>query len=394
MVDDASALSALGLEALRKGDEKQAMRLLEEAVKAAPDNALMHYYLGRVYDAVGDAQSAVRAHGRAVALDPSLFVVRLHLAAALERAGVKDRAPIQYTRAIHDAQASGRWLNAETTAPAIRPLVEHAVQTVRSTRHALLFALLEPLHREYGREALTRVEQALRIYLGEEAPLYPDERQRPTFFYLPGLPPAPYLDRSLFGWIDALEAEAPAIRRELEALLQSASGERVFTSDELERQNLRGGHAPPSWNGYYFFRHGKRRSDNCTACPNTARALDALPLSHVRDHGPEVLFSVFAAGTHLLPHRGVTNTRLVGHLPLIVPENCALNVAGGTHAWREGRVVVFDDTYEHEAWNRSDEIRVVLIFDLWNPFLSDVERVAVTRLIESIGDYREVVEAA
>lgn len=394
MLDNARTLSDGGLQALRSGDTKQAMRLLQQAVAAAPNDALLHYYLGRVYDAVGDAESAVRAHGRSVALDPSSFVVRLHLAAALERAGMKARAPIQYTRAIHDAQSSGRWLNAETTAPAIRPLVEHAVQTVRATRHALFFALIEPLRREHGSEALTRVEQALRIYLGEEAPVYPDERQRPTFFYFPGLAPAPYLDRALFDWIGALEAQTPAIRRELEALLQTASGERVFTSDELERQNLRGAHAPPSWNGYYFFRHGERRADNCAACPDTARALDALPLSHVRDHGPEVLFSVFTAGTHLLPHRGVTNTRLVAHLPLIVPEKCALNVAGAVHQWQEGQVVVFDDTYEHEAWNRSNEIRVVMIFDLWNPHLTDVERIAVGQLIEAIGDYRKDVEAA
>lgn len=394
MLDNARALREVGLQALRSGDTKQAMLLIQQALGAAPDDALTHYYLGRVYDAQGDAASAVRAHGRAVALDPSLFVVRLHLAAALERAGVKDRAPIQYTRALHDAQLQGRWLNADTTAQAIRPLVEHAVQTVRETRRNLFSALLEPLQRDYGREALTRVERALRIYLGEEAAVYDDDRQRPTFFYFPGLPPAPYLDRSLFAWVDELEAQTPVIRRELEGLLQSTAGERVFTSDELERQNLRGVHTPPSWSGYYFFRHGERRTDNCRACPNTARALDALPLSQVRDHGPEVLFSVFTAGTHLLPHRGVTNTRLVGHLPLIVPAECALNVAGVVHAWREGSVVVFDDTYEHEAWNRSTEIRVVLIFDLWNPHLTDVERLAVGRLIEAIGDYRKAVEAA
>ena len=123
----------------------------------------------------------------------------------------------------------------------------------------------------------------------------------------------------------------------------------------------------PAWNGYYFYRHGARRDENCARCPATSAALDRLPLPQVREHAPEVLFSVFTAGTHLLPHRGVTNTRVVGHLPLLVPEDCALNVGGEIHVWQEGRVVVFDDTYEHEAWNRSQEMRVVLIFDLWNP---------------------------
>jgi aspartate beta-hydroxylase len=114
----------------------------------------------------------------------------------------------------------------------------------------------------------------------------------------------------------------------------------------------------------------------------------------VAGHGPEVLFSVYTPGTHLLPHRGVTNTRLVAHLPLIVPQDCALNVGGELHPWREGRVVVFDDTYEHESWNRSGEVRVILIFDIWNPHLSAAERLAVARLVEAIGGFRHATEAA
>ncbi len=114
----------------------------------------------------------------------------------------------------------------------------------------------------------------------------------------------------------------------------------------------------------------------------------------MREHGPEVLFSVFTPGTHLLPHRGVTNTRLVGHLPLLVPEDCALSVGGELHAWHEGQVVVFDDTFEHEAWNRSKQTRVVLIFDLWNPYLTEAEQAAVTEIVETVGDFRKATESA
>jgi aspartate beta-hydroxylase len=121
--------------------------------------------------------------------------------------------------------------------------------------------------------------------------------------------------------------------------------------------------------------------------------LDALPLIRVRDHGPEVLHSVFTRGTHLLPHRGVTNARCVSHLPLIVPADCALRVGGEERAWREGHTVVFDDTYEHEAWNRSQQIRVVLIADVWNPHLSEVERAAVTDVIAGIGTLAAKVDS-
>jgi aspartate beta-hydroxylase len=164
----------------------------------------------------------------------------------------------------------------------------------------------------------------------------------------------------------------------------------VFLSEELERVNLQGIDAVPSWNGYYFYRHGVRRADNCAACPATAAAIDAVPLSRVPEHGPEVLYSVFTPGTHLLPHRGVTNARLVAHLPLIVPEECALRVGGELHHWQEGRVVVFDDTYEHEAWNRSTRNRVVMIFDIWNPYLTEVERLAIAELIPQMGAVQPV----
>jgi len=389
------AMNTLALIALRKGQLAQAQQRLEASLAITPEHALTRHYLGRVHDAAGDVNLAVAAHGDAVKLAPQMFVVRLHYAAALERTGQSEQAAIQYFRATQDAQAQGRWISDETTAPALRPMVEHAVQVVRATRKATLASLLEPLRQQYGPDSLKRVEQCLRIYFHEEAPVFPDPRQRPTFLYFPGLPPAPYLDRKLFPWIKQLEAQTKAIREELRRLLLSEAGrERVFTNEAVEQANLRGLDTPPSWNGYYFYRHGIRRDDNCASCPATARALKLLPLSHVREHGPEVLFSVFTAGTHLLPHRGVTNTRLVGHLPLIVPSNCALNVGGEVHEWREGRAVIFDDTYEHEAWNRSLQTRVVLIFDLWNPHLTEVEQAAIGQLVPAMGDFRKAAEAA
>ena len=78
----------------------------------------------------------------------------------------------------------------------------------------------------------------------------------------------------------------------------------------------------------------------------------------------------------------------------VTPMDGALRVGGELHAWQEGRVVVFDDTYEHEAWNRSAKTRVVLIFDIWNPHLTQAEQAALTHVVESLGDFRKLVEAA
>ena len=120
--------------------------------------------------------------------------------------------------------------------------------------------------------------------------------------------------------------------------------------------------------------------ENCARCPRTAAILDALPLVRIREHAPEICFSVLTPGTHILPHRGVTNTRVVTHFPLVVPEDCALNVGGELRAWEAGHCFTFDDTFEHEAWNRGESNRVVMLMDCWNPYLTQIERDAVTEL--------------
>jgi aspartate beta-hydroxylase len=393
--NDAQALNVVALAALRNGNLPHARELLNRAVAAHPADPLSHHHLGRVCDAVGDAQGALSAHSRAVQLRPDFQVARLFFGLALHRSGQSQAALLQLARVLNEAQSQGRWVDAQTTPPPLRPALEQAVGVFRAGRRQAIARLLDPFAQEYGRSELARVERCVRIFLREEQPEYSDARQKPTFLYFPGLGAQPYIDRSKLSWIPALEAQTEAIRAELLTLLPSSSGrERVFTSEQLEQQNLRGLDAPPSWTGYYFYRHGQRREDNCASCPVTARAIDALPLVRLREHGPEVLYSVFTPGTELLPHRGVTNTRLVGHLPLIIPENCALEVGGEIHQWQPGRVVVFDDTYEHGAWNRSKETRVVMIFDTWHPGLTEVERAAVTTLVSYLGDFRKDVEAA
>jgi aspartate beta-hydroxylase len=316
------------------------------------------------------------------------------LGRALELAGQPHHAIVAYARALQDAQNAGRWLNQSTTPPAFQPAIEHAVRQVRLGRRAAIEELLRPVIAEFGRASMTRIDKSLRIYFNEEARAVPDSRQRSTFLHFPDIPANPYVDLKLFPWIDSVEALTGEIRNELQSLLPSGEGrEAVFGNAALEAEHLRGLDDPPTWNGYYFYRHGERRTENCDRCPRTAAALDALALCKIREHGPEVLFSVFTPGTHLLPHRGVTNTRLVAHLPLMVPDDCALVVGGEEHRWREGKVVVFDDTYEHEAWNRSMRTRVVLIFDLWSPYLSEAERSALAILIGNISDFRHEVEA-
>ncbi len=114
--------------------------------------------------------------------------------------------------------------------------------------------------------------------------------------------------------------------------------------------------------------------DAVARCPATAAALATLPQAVLPGRAPTAFFSVLAPRTRIPPHTGVSNTRAIVHLPLVVPPGCGFRVGGETRTWVEGRAFAFDDTIEHEAWNDSDEPRIVLIVDVWNPYLTDIER--------------------
>jgi aspartate beta-hydroxylase len=394
--NDVDALRFLAACHLDRNEPVAAIGLFEQAENVRPGHAATLHQLGMAYAAEGRFADAIASLARCLEADENDFVGRLFLGVVLERHGQKQRALTQYFSAIIRAQAEGYWLSDESTPAALRKTVVAAMRTLDAGRRELFHNLLEPSRCKYGAMALRRVEHALSIYLGERQPQWPDPRQKPLFLYFPDIPSQPYYPRERFPWIESLEAGTALIREELlNVLSHSQNLESFLQTDSAQDASelLRSSNSQaPAWDAYFFHRHGERFDEHCLKCPRTAGLLDTLPLAYVREHSPETLFSVLSPGTHILPHRGVTNTRLVTHLPLIVPADCALRVGGETHVWEEGRCVTFDDTFEHEAWNRSAETRVVLIVDSWNPDLTEAERAAVAELVGAIGDFNRSCE--
>lgn len=156
-----------------------------------------------------------------------------------------------------------------------------------------------------------------------------------------------------------LEENFEVVQSELLALLES----------EKEQNWLRTfpdyvkGEKEKAWKVFTFIFFGMKSPKHAALCPKTAAILDAIPEIISCD------FSYMEPGTHILPHKGYTRMVLRSHLPLIVPdvEKCGIRVGEETHHWEEGKLVVFDDSFEHEAWNQSDGRRVVLMFDIPNP---------------------------
>jgi aspartate beta-hydroxylase len=390
----AEAHAFLASHTLQRGAFATSVAHGERALKADPDNVQVHALLGDALRRLVTLEHAERALQDILVDQPQAYTSGLHHAWLLERRGDTQAALLGYLRAIKTAQLHGFWLDNDSTPPWLRERVQHAMQRAQSGRRQLFHELLDGMIERYGRDELSRVADCLAMYLGESPTVHADPRQRPTFLYFPGLPATPVFDRSQLSFAEACEARMPAIREEMRAVLAGSDGIEPFHYDLTPEQRETMTHGA-AWDAYFFDRDGVRLQDHHAACPQTSATLAQLPLDHIRDHGPEVCFSIMRPGAHILPHRGVTNTRSVLHLGLVIPEHCALNLleVGEVH-WQEGRCFAFDDTYEHEAWNRSDTTRVILLADIWNPHLSEAERAAIADLIAAIGDLNKATATA
>jgi len=143
------------------------------------------------------------------------------------------------------------------------------------------------------------------------------------------------------------------------------------------------------WSAYFLCNQGRIEEPHLERCRRTAAVLARVPQVDIPGRGPTAFFSILDAHTRIPPHTGVTNTRVTVHLPLIVPPGCGFRVGGETREWQVGTGWVFDDTIEHEAWNDSDVPRAILIFDVWNPELTPLERDLVRETTVALSKYHE-----
>jgi beta-hydroxylase len=170
-----------------------------------------------------------------------------------------------------------------------------------------------------------------------------------------------FFDNRQFPWVADIEADWAKLRTELDGLL-------VYTAALPNIQDISKDHLHISqddgWKSYFFYVFGLKLSGNCRRCPETTRLLKRIPGMKTG------LFSILAPGKHLLPHRGPYKGVLRLHLALLIPEpaeKCGIRVGSEIRHWQEGRIMIFDDTFQHEAWNDTDKYRVVLFVDIVRP---------------------------
>lgn len=153
-----------------------------------------------------------------------------------------------------------------------------------------------------------------------------------------------------FPFLEFLEANWEVIHQELSSL----RGEHFI--DWSEKYLYKEG-----WTTFGLYAYGIAIGKNCALCPQTTQILEQIPKLMTAG------FSSLAPGTHIQPHTGYPEGVLRVHLGLVIPDenpdHLALRVGGEARAWQVGKCLVFDDTLEHEAWNRTDQTRVVMLLD-------------------------------
>ena len=327
----------------RSGAFSEAIALLQSVLKETPRDVGALLLLGDVQHAAGETQNASRAYTGALQ--------------AIQLGGGQVPAPL--AQGVQRAQAR---------------LGEYA-----SGYEAFIEGELPKAARS------KRFNQSVDILLGKSA-IY---LQQPTRYYFPGLPQIQFYDTGRFDWVPALEAKTADIQRELQGVLADHSAfrpylERIDSQPNVKSHTLVGN---DDWSAFYLWKDGQRVEENCARCPVTAAAFESIPLDFLPDQAPSVLFSRLKPGAHIPPHHGLINTRLVCHLPVLVPGPAWLRVGSETHHWQEGKVCIFDDSVEHEAKNEASETRVVLLFDIWRPELSMQEREEVAKFLGAISTY-------
>ena len=207
----------------------------------------------------------------------------------------------------------------------------------------------------------------------------------------PNLAPIEFFDRKSFPWLADIENGTEQILTEFMHVLGEEEGFTPYLeyTAGVPMGQLAELNNSPDWSAYHLIKDGLVQESNAAKCPNTMQLLSLAPQPIQLGKTPSALFSLLKPHTHIRPHTGASNVRLLTHIPLIIPNDCRFRVGNQTREWIPGEGIVFDDTIEHEAWNHSDKLRVVMIFDIWHPDLSEAERHMITEVSKALLAFKD-----
>ena len=365
------------------GEAAGARALLERIAAAAPGHVPFLLSLAAVLRSLGEHEEELATLERALAVEPRHVIVLLQKGALLELMGKPRAAAVIYTNALEALPPGVR------LPPPVAAHVTHARAHIAQNGERLGEALqsrLESLRPAGKPQALMRFDRALDMVLGRKRIYTP----QPTGMHFPFLRNHEFSPREEVPWLERLEAASQVIREELLGVLAADRDGLVpyiAYPEGLPLDQWRELNHSRRWSAYFLWKDGNREEERCARCPRTLAALAETPQVDIPGRGPTAFFSILDARTYIPPHTGTTNARLTVHLPLILPGACRFRVGAEIREWRLGEGWVFDDTIEHEAWNDADAPRAILIFDVWNPQLTALERDLVREATVVLTEY-------
>lgn len=333
----------------------------------------------------GRLDIAISGYRRAIPYDRRNPTPYLYLAYALDLSGQPDAAIQVYSIAADlDSRVINAWRNPEAP-PDIRERSQRADRAVRAHFTRLHADSVAAFHRQRPDADLDRIYAAIWCQTHDGAFGYRHREQRPHVFYVPDLAPLPIFDDKHLPCLRQLELAFSEIRREyLTMQSQSSSELRPYVESAAGLGNswqpLVGS---LKWSSIHLYKQGQPNRRVLDLFPRTWEVLRELPLLRTRGAPREVLFSVLRGGQRIPRHYGLSNTDATVHLPLVVPHDAAIRVVDTIHHWQVGNAFAFDDSFDHESWNKSSEPRVNLLFEVWHPDLSKDERDAVAATFEA-----------
>ena len=385
--DEPNARNALGLDALERGDATAAAAHFERACSRDPKAPPLWMNLARAHRTLGDAEGERAALEKVLTIDQRDLLALIRLAELHERLG-------------EEAMGAQRWgavvalsSSIPDRSPEFEQIIDHAKDYVGKHRQNLADAIearLAPVVAQASTRDRRRLQAASDHWLGKRS-IFVNQCEG---LHYPFLPADEFFDREHFPWLKKLEAATPEILTELQTILADrdpAIAPYISLPPGVPDGKWSGLDKSLDWSAFHLWKEGERMDEACARAPRTTALVESLPLCRIPGRAPAVFFSILKAGSHIPPHTGVTNVRSIVHLPLIVPPDCGFRVGGETREWRVGEAFVFDDTIEHEAWNRCGEDRAILIIDTWNPHLSEQECTMIGQFYEAADEQRGVL---
>ncbi len=374
-------LYLLGIQALQAGKAESAKRYFLQKIATQSANVADFLGLALAYRNLQNVSSAMEALDQALQMEPS------NLNALILKG--------DWLLAQHDKRGAthcyGLAINIASNQSKLPTDMQHTISRISRLADDINGQIHQHIVKNLRQQQVDlsdsnpRFNQALALLSGKTQRY----EQQPRAFFYPELPTVQFYQSSSLSWAEKLEAATDKIVEELHAVLETGQGLQPYIAkaDQGPSGHVNGLLDDNNWQPFYLYKDGNPIEATIARCPNTMKALQQIPFPKIKGRGPMVLFSILRPGARIAPHTGFLNTRLICHLPLITPSECYLRVGNEVRQWQRGKLMVFNDTIEHEAWYDSYKTRVVMIFDIWRPELSEAEQGNIASLLSAVDSF-------